>query len=173
MRGIFVTFEGGEGCGKSTQSKLLKEFLEKEGYPTFLTREPGGPKISEEIRDMLLDKSNSEMHNRTEVLLYSASRAQHTAQWILPKLEDGQIVISDRYYDSTSAYQGAARLIGKKDIEMLNEFATFEIVPDITFLIDLDHKKGLNRIDTKKIDRLESESFEFHQRVRKGFLKIA
>lgn len=173
MKGIFITFEGGEGCGKSTQAKHLSDYLQKQGYNTFLTREPGGPKISEAIRTMLLSNENHEMDNRTEVLLYCASRAQHTAEWILPKLNAGYIVISDRYFDSTSAYQGAARQIPANDVNALHSFATFGLVPDLTFLIDLDVKTGLGRLDVKKIDRLESESFEFHQRVRDGYLDIA
>lgn len=173
MKGLFITFEGGEGCGKSTQAKLLTEFLQAQNEKAIFTREPGGPKISEKIREMLLSKENHEMENRTEVLLYSAARAQHTAQWILPNLEEGNIVISDRYYDSTTAYQGAARLLNSADINHLNRFATFDLQPDITFLIDVEVEVGLSRLDKTKIDRLEAESIEFHKRVRQGYLKLA
>jgi dTMP kinase len=173
MKGLFITFEGIEGCGKSTQAKLLREYLEKKGYSVFLTREPGGPKISEEIRDILLSTKNEEMLPETEVLLYMASRSQHTGEWIIPALEKGKMVISDRYYDSTLAYQGAARKIDIKLIDTITKFATFEIEPDITFLVDLPAEIGLSRISKKDADRLEMESIEFHKKVRVGFIEIA
>ncbi len=173
MKGLFITFEGIEGCGKSTQAKLLSEYLEKKGYNVFLTREPGGPKISEEIRNLLLSTKNKEMLPETEVLLYMASRSQHTGEWIIPALEKGQIVISDRYYDSTLAYQGAARKIDIKLIDTITKFATFELKPDITFLVDLPAEIGLSRISKQDADRLEMESIEFHKKVRVGFIEIA
>jgi dTMP kinase len=173
MKGIFITFEGIEGCGKSTQSKLLAEYLQKRGIDTLSTREPGGPKISEEIREILLSNANDEMIDRTEVLLYMASRSQHTGEWIIPALDSGKIVISDRYYDSTIAYQGAARKIERKVIDMLTHFATFGLKPDITFLVDLPAEVGLSRIEAKNADRLERESLDFHRKVRAGFLEIA
>jgi len=134
---LFITFEGIEGCGKSTQARMLKEFLIKEGKSVFLTREPGGPKIAEDIREMLLSVNNKEMLPQTEVLLYMASRSQHTGEWIIPELEKGKIVISDRYYDSTFAYQGAARKIDGKLIDTIRRYATFGLVPDITFLVEM------------------------------------
>ena len=173
MKGLFITFEGIEGCGKSTQAKLLREYLEKKGYNVFLTREPGGPKISEEIRNLLLSTKNKEMLPETEVLLYMASRSQHTGEWIIPALEKGKMVISDRYYDSTLAYQGAARKIDIKLIDTITKFATFGLKPDITFLVDLPAEIGLSRISKQDADRLEMESIEFHKKVRVGFIEIA
>ena len=173
MKGLFITFEGIEGCGKSTQSKLLTEYLKKRGLEVLSTREPGGPKISEEIREILLSNANDEMNARTEVLLYMASRSQHTAEWIIPALESGKVVISDRYYDSTLAYQGAARKIERNIIDTLTSFATFGLKPDLTFLVDLPAEVGLARIEEKNADRLERESLDFHKEVRAGFLEIA
>ncbi|MCF7859142.1 MAG: dTMP kinase [Candidatus Cloacimonetes bacterium] len=173
MRGLFITFEGIEGCGKSTQAEMLAEYLQQEGKEVFLTREPGGPLISEKIRHILLSKSNSAMLPETELLLYSASRSQHTGEWILPLLETGNIVISDRYYDSTRAYQGVARQIDSDMIEILCRFAAFDLEPDITFLIDLPAQQGLSRIKAEDADRLESEAMDFHERVRQGFLELA
>ncbi|MBC8313802.1 MAG: dTMP kinase [Candidatus Cloacimonetes bacterium] len=180
MSGLFVTLEGIEGCGKSTQAKLLAEYLKIQGYKVLLSREPGGPRISEKIREILLNENYKEMHKLTEVFLYCASRSQHTTEWIKPALKGDYIVICDRFYDSTYAYQGAARKISLDDINYLNKIASIGIVPDITFVIDLPAKIGLTRIlksiknsDKKEIDRLESENLNFHQNVRKGFLKLA
>ncbi len=173
MKGLFITFEGIEGCGKSTQAQMLKEYLQSKQIPVFLTREPGGPKISEDIREILLSNNNIEMLDRTEVLLYMASRSQHTGQWILPKLNQGMVVISDRYYDSTIAYQGAARKIDRNIIDSLTKYATFGLQPEITFLVDLPAEVGLSRIKQQDADRLEQESLDFHRNVRKGFLEIA
>lgn len=173
MRGIFITFEGVEGCGKSTQSRLLKEYLEDQGKKVILTREPGGTPIAESIRKILLDSNNKEMLAETELLLYSASRAQHTGEKIIPALARGEVVISDRYYDSTVAYQGAARQIKGNEVDNLCCFASYGIEPDITFLIDVPVEIGLSRIEEGKADRLEQESVEFHQKVREGFLALA
>ena len=173
MRGLFITFEGIEGCGKSTQTKLLAEYFRKNGEDVFLSREPGGPNISEKIREILLANENSEMLSNTEVLLYAASRSQHTGEWILPELKAGKIVICDRYFDSTTAYQGAARKIDRKMIDTITSFATFGLKPDITVWIDLAVSVGLARISPKDADRLESESLDFHKKVREGFLQIA
>lgn len=173
MKGIFITFEGIEGCGKSTQVELLKDYLENEGMQVILTREPGGTEISERIRDLLLDPTHKEMLPETEVLLYAASRSQHTGQKIIPAIESGKVVISDRYYDSTIAYQGAARQIDETSIKFLCEFAAFRNEPDLTFLIDVAVETGLGRIDPELADRLEQESMDFHRRVRKGFLDLA
>jgi len=172
-QGLFITFEGIEGCGKSTQAKLLEGFLIGKGINVFLTREPGGPKIAEQIRQMLLSIENKEMLPETEVLLYMAARSQHTGEWIIPQLKKGNVVISDRYYDSTFAYQGAARDIDGKLIDTIRKYATFGLVPDITFLVDLPEQIGLSRILAKDADRLEQESMEFHKRVREGFLDLA
>ena len=172
-RGVFITFEGIEGSGKSTQMTLLAESLAKLGHPCLLSREPGGPPISERIRDILLDPGHSAMLPETEVLLYAASRVQHTGEWILPALEDGKIVLCDRYYDSTFAYQGAARRQDLHFIRLLTEYATFGSVPDLTFLLDLPVEQGLARIQGRALDRLERESLAFHQRVREQYLRLA
>ncbi len=173
MKGKLITFEGIEGCGKSTQARLLAEYFERRGKEVFLTREPGGPQISEKIREILLSNENEEMLARTEVLLYAASRSQHTGEWIMPAMKDGKIVISDRYYDSTLAYQGAARKIDRKVIDSITRFATFDIKPEITILIDIPVETGLSRIKRKDADRLERESIDFHRKVRRAFLELA
>lgn len=173
MKGKLITFEGIEGCGKSTQARLLAEYFERRGKEVFLTREPGGPQISEKIREILLSNENEEMLARTEVLLYAASRSQHTGEWIMPAMKDGKIVISDRYYDSTLAYQGAARKIDRKVIDSITRFATFDIKPEITILIDIPVETGLSRIKQKDADRLERESIDFHRKVRRAFLELA
>jgi dTMP kinase len=173
MKNLFITFEGIEGCGKSTQAKLLADYLTNLNYSVLLTREPGGPRISEKIRGLLLNPLFKEMLPETEMLLYMASRSQHTGEWILPALKNHQFVISDRYYDSTVAYQGAARKIDSQMINTIRKYATFSLEPDITFIIDLPAEIGLSRIAKEKADRLEQESLVFHQNVREGFLKIA
>jgi dTMP kinase len=171
--GIFITFEGIEGCGKSTQALLLSNVLRDAGQEVLLTREPGGPVISEAIRGILLNPDYYEMLPETEMLLYMASRSQHTGQWILPALRDGKVVISDRYYDSTIAYQGAARDLDFCIIETITRFATYNTEPDLTFLIDIPVDVGLRRIQSRKLDRLELENAEFHNKVREQYLFIA
>ncbi len=169
MGSLFITFEGIEGCGKSTQSKLLNNLLLEEGYQVLLTREPGGPNISEKIRHILLDNANKEMTAETEILLYMAARAQHTAEWIIPALENDSVVICDRYYDSTFAYQGNARKIDTDTIKCMNSFATGNKVPDVTFYIDIPVEVSFQRIKDKNPDRLENESPAFHEKVKNGF----
>ncbi|MCB5261154.1 MAG: dTMP kinase [Candidatus Cloacimonetes bacterium] len=173
MRGKFITFEGIEGSGKSTQIKLLVDYLTEQQIPHLSTREPGGTPIAEAIRKILLDPLCAEMLPEAELLLYSASRAQHTGELILPALAAGKIVISDRYYDSTCAYQGAARALDSQVIELLNSFATFHTVPDLTVLLDLPAEAGLSRIEHRDLDRLEQEDISFHRKVREQFLFIA
>lgn len=173
MKGLFITFEGIEGCGKTTQAELLADYFRQQGREVLLTREPGGPKISESIRKILLSKDNFEMLPETEMLLYMASRSQHTGEWIIPAIESGKDVISDRYYDSSIAYQGTARKIERNIIDIIIKYATFGLRPDLTFLIDLPAEKGLSRLKIGQVDRLEQESLEFHNKVREGFLKIA
>jgi len=172
-QGYFITFEGIEGCGKSTQVMLLAGALRERGYDVLLTREPGGPIISEAIRKILLNPEYYEMLPETEMLLYMASRSQHTGQWILPALNDGKIVICDRYYDSTIAYQGAARDLDFSMIDTITKFATYNTDPDLTFLIDLPVEVGRRRIKSRELDRLELETIEFHQKVREQYLFIA
>jgi dTMP kinase len=172
-QGTFITFEGIEGCGKSTQALLLANALREKGLKVLLTREPGGPAISEAIRKILLDPEYFEMLPETEMLLYMASRSQHTGQWILPALQEGKVVISDRYYDSTIAYQGAARELDFSIIDSITKFATYDTEPDLTFLLDLPVETGLRRIQTRKLDRLEMETVDFHKKVREQYLFIA
>lgn len=173
MRGKFVTFEGIEGSGKSTQVKLLISYLEKEGIPYLKTREPGGTPIAEAIRKILLDPACKEMLPETELLLYNASRCQHTGELIIPALEAGKLVICDRYFDSTYAYQGAARELDEDIIDTLTHYATFNTVPDLTVLLDLPVDRGLARIKERSLDRLELENVEFHEKVRQQFLLLA
>jgi dTMP kinase len=173
MAGYFITFEGIEGSGKSTQIKLLVDYLIKQQIPHLSTREPGGTPIAEAIRKILLDPLCSEMLPEAELLLYSASRAQHTGELILPALAAGKVVISDRYYDSSTAYQGAARDLDYNVIDLLNSFATFHTVPDLTVLLDLPVEEGFKRIDHRDLDRLEQEDISFHKKVRQQFLSIA
>ncbi len=174
MNGRFITFEGIEGCGKTTQIKLLNDALKKRGIETVLTREPGGTKIGDKIRKVLLDAANSEMVALAELLLYEASRAQHVEEKIRPALSAGKVVLCDRFYDSSSAYQGAARKLKSSLVHRLNDIATSGLTPDLTIILDISPKAGLARAKGRgKPDRLESEELEFHLRVRAGFLKLA
>jgi len=173
-KGIFVSFEGIEGSGKTKQSRLLYEYLKKNGYKVILTGEPGGTQIGLKIRDLLLSVENRKMTPVSELLLYNASRAQHIKEVILPALKKGFIVITDRFIDSTKAYQGYGRGIDLKLIEFLEKIVTEDIRPDLTLLLDLDVKIGLKRNrGINKTDRLELEDVKFHKRVREGYLKIA
>lgn len=171
--GLFITFEGIESCGKSTQSRLLLEFLQENGKKCHLTREPGGTKISEQIREILLNPQNKEMLPETEMLLYNSSRSQHTGELIIPLLKEGYTVISDRFFDSTIAYQGAARNINRKIIDRITNYATFGLKPDLTFLVDVSVRTSRQRLAEFKPDRIENENEEFHKKVRQGFLELA
>ncbi len=174
MSGLFITFEGPDGSGKTTQAKLLQEYLEKKGFSVLLTREPGGNSISEKIRDIIIDTENKKMSKRTEALLYAAARAQIVNQVIVPALKAGQVVICDRFVDSSLVYQGIARNLGVEQIEQLNLFATDGIEPDITFLLSLEPEKGIERKkEQKQLDRIEQESLYFHTKVFFGYLEIA
>jgi len=172
MKGKLITFEGSEGCGKSTQSKMLFEFLKRKGCKVIFLREPGSTKISEKVRNILLDAKNRSMSPVTETLLYMACRAQIVNEKIKPALKNAKVVICDRYLDSTLAYQGYG--LGM-DIELIREigrFATDGIKPDLTILLDVAVKKGLSyRI--RSSDRIEQRSFNYHQRVRRGYFKLA
>ncbi len=173
-KGIFISFEGIEGSGKTKQSRLLYEYLRKSGYKVILTGEPGGTQIGLKIRDLLLSVENRKMTPVSELLLYNASRSQHIKEVILPALKKGFIVITDRFIDSTKAYQGYGRGIDLKLIEFLEKIVTEDIRPDLTLLLDLDVKIGLKRNrGINKTDRLELEDVKFHKRVREGYLKIA
>jgi len=172
-KGLFITFEGIEGCGKSTQTKMLQESLSRDGYKVLTTREPGGPSISEKIREILLDPKNNEMTVETELLLYLAARSQHTSQWIIPALRENSIVICDRYFDSTIAYQGVGRDIHIPTLQRINHFATHDLLPDITFILDIPVDVSQERLKDKKLDRIESESVNFHEKIRQAFFDIS
>jgi dTMP kinase len=170
-KGYFITFEGCEGSGKTTQAEKLYSYLNDKGYECILTHEPGGTKISEKIRNILLSKKNATLFPMTELLLYLASRYQHTKEIIEPAVRRGKIVISDRYADSSVAYQGAARNISLEKVKKLNKIATDGLIPDITFLIDIEPEKGLQRLKGK--DRIEIEELIFHKNVRECYLSMA
>lgn len=172
----FITFEGGEGCGKSTVLKTIKERLESEGVSVVLTREPGGTPIAEQIRNVILDKGNTAMDGRTEALLYAASRRQHLVEKIWPALQEGKTVLCDRYLDSSLAYQGGARGLGIDEVLSINLFATEGTYPDLTLLFDLEPEQGLARIaanQNREVNRLDLEKLDFHHQVRNNFLVLA
>ncbi|MEW6674546.1 MAG: dTMP kinase [Nitrospirota bacterium] len=172
--GFFISFEGIEGTGKSTQAKLLYEYLRGKGFDVVLTGEPGGTTIGLKIREMLLSIENKKISPVTELLLYNASRAQHIKEVILPAINRGHIVVTDRFSDSTVAYQGYGRGIDLNLIDSLDRIATKGLRPGITILLDLDVEVGLKRNrGINKTDRLELEDIEFHKKVRKGYLEIA
>ena len=174
-RGLFITFEGTDGAGKTTQIQRLTADLRQAGYEVCLTREPGGTPISEQIREMLLNPDHSEMAATTELLLYAASRAQHVSEVIKPALKAGQIVISSRFADATVVYQGYGRGLDLEKIHRLNRIATDGVTPDITFVLDLPVEIGLQRAQKRRggLDRLEREKIEFHRRLREGYQTIA
>lgn len=170
MKGKFITFEGGEGVGKTTQLAMIKEYLKKEGADAVFLREPGGNAISEKIRAIILDRANSEMTGMCEALLYSAARAQLVEAVIRPALEEGKIVVCDRFTDSTFAYQGIARGLGGDKIDILNRLACGDIVPDLTIFLDLPPKQAFERKGgADKDDRLEQEGMDFHLKVYEGY----
>lgn len=173
---MFITIEGPEGSGKSSVTKKVVELLEKEGYQIVLTREPGGTPISEEIRNVILDKSNTNMDPMTEALLYAASRRQHLVEKVWPLSKEGKIVISDRFIDSSLAYQGGARGLGIDKILSLNTYATDGYFPDLTLLFDIEPELGLARIAAnanREVNRLDLEKLDFHKNVRKTFLELS
>lgn len=173
MRGFFITMEGPDGSGKSTQIKKLKEFLESNGHEVILTREPGGTRISEEIRNIILNKENTEMDYVTEALLYASARAQLVAEVINPALNKGQTVICDRFVDSSIVYQGIARGLGIDLVERINQAAIRECVPNLTLLLKISPDVGINRkaLQGDK-DRLELEALAFHEKVFTGYLML-
>jgi len=173
LRGTFISFEGSEGSGKSTQARLLRDWLKRQGIDTILTREPGGTPIGERIREVLLSLDHKEMDPITELFLYLASRRQHIKELIEPALNSGNVVITDRFSDSTLAYQGYGRGLDLSLIESLNRTATGGLSPDLTIVLDVDVREGLSRNLEIKSDRLETEDIEFHEKVRKGFIEIA
>ena len=170
---MFITLEGPEGSGKTSHIPHLVEYLREKGHIVFPTREPGGTSISEQIRDVLHDMKNAEMHPRTETLLYQAARAQIVEQVIKPRLADGEIVISDRYYDSTIAYQGYGHQQDLDQVRALVKYATGGLTPDLTILLDLDVEIGLGRKKKEnEWNRLDAYTVEFHKRVRAGYLEM-
>ena len=172
-RGVFISFEGVEGAGKSTQAKLLAEYIVELGYLVVLTREPGGTPIAEQIREILLEPGNAGMTDVTELLLYLASRAQHVYQLILPALSAGKMVICERFSDATFAYQGYARGFDMNALEQMNRIATGGLEPNLTIFLNLEVEDGFGRKQGADLDRLENEGFDFHSKVREGYLSIA
>jgi len=170
--GFFITVEGIEGSGKSTLTQGLIEFLRGKGFEVVYSREPGGTTVGEKIREILLDREQ-QMDPMTEVFLFLAARRENVRRNILPALQNGKIVVCDRYADSTIAYQGYGRGLPIKVLRRLNKFATLGIKPDLTFVIDIDPRKGLERMSDKDLDRIEREDLLFHERVREGYHKIA
>lgn len=175
MPGKFITFEGPEGAGKTTVIQMLNQSLKDIGYCTLLTREPGGIKIAEDIRKIILNPENTEMDPRTEALLYAAARRQHLAEKVIPALNEGKVVVCDRFVDSSLAYQGFARGLGMNEVYQINEFAINGLMPHLTFYLDIDPEIGLKRINQnqeREINRLDLEKLEFHYQVREGYLTL-
>ena len=173
---MFITLEGPEGSGKTTAVETAVNKLKEMGYEIVRTREPGGTPISEQIRNVILDKNNTAMDSRTEALLYAASRRQHLVEKVWPALKEGKIVICDRYLDSSLAYQGGARGLGIDDVLNINLFATENTWPDLTLLFDITPEEGLKRIAanaSREVNRLDLEKLEFHHKVRDSFLLLA
>ena len=173
---MFITLEGPEGSGKTTAVEAAVKALEEKGYQIVRTREPGGTPIAEQIRNVILDKANTNMDPRTEALLYAASRRQHLVEKVWPALKEGKIVICDRYLDSSLAYQGGARGLGVDNILNVNLFATENTFPDLTLLFDITPEEGLKRISAnanREVNRLDLEKLEVHHKVRDTFLELA
>lgn len=174
MKGLFISFEGGDGAGKTTQIMKLKNYYEQQGRKVVLTREPGGTRIAETIRELILNPEFKEMDFMTEALLYAASRAQHVKQIILPALMEGKVVLCDRFVDSSVVYQGIGRSLGVDTVEKINSYATLGLMPQVTLLIDLPVEEGIKRKKKQQtLDRLEAEKQGFHEQVRKGYLDLA
>lgn len=175
MKGLFITFEGPEGSGKTTVSQLVLETLKKEGYEVLYTREPGGIDIAEQIRQVILDPKNTAMDAKTEALLYAASRRQHLIEKVLPALKKGQIVICDRFVDSSLVYQGVARGLGIEAVYQMNLFAIEDIMPDATIFFDVAPEIGLARIAenaSREVNRLDLETLDFHRKVYAGYQMV-
>lgn len=174
-KGLFLTVEGGEGAGKSSIIAKMKEDLISQGHKVLITREPGGIPIAEKIREVILDRSHTAMDARTEALLYAAARRQHLVEKVIPALEEGYIVVCDRFIDSSLAYQGVARGLGISDIMDINRFAIGEMMPALTIYMDVDPEIGLARIskaNEREVNRLDLESINFHTMVREGYLAL-
>ena len=174
VNGIFISMEGPDGSGKSTQIELLKKYFEDKGIECVITREPGGTRISEAVRGIILNKDYTEMDYMTELLLYASARAQLVSEVILPALEEGKCVISDRFVDSSAVYQGIARGLGVETVYEINKYATRNRFPDKTFLLDLPAEVGIARKkDQKDLDRMELEKLSFHEKVAQGYREMA
>src|SRR5688572_31749908 len=171
--GLLIAFEGGEGAGKSTQRKRLVAYLRQQGYGLTLTLEPGGTPIGKRLRWLVLNPRFEEMSDRAELLLYEADRSQNFFEKILPALKRGEVVITDRSMYSSTVYQGICRGLGEKSVGWLNAFATYDRKPDLVLLLDLPVADAFKRIKARKLDRLEREKRSFHEKVRRGFLKVA
>lgn len=175
MKGLFITFEGPDGSGKTTIASLLNKYLEEKGVDVLLTREPGGSEIAEKIREIILNPTHINMDKKTEALLYAAARRQHLIDKVLPALEAGKIVICDRFVDSSLVYQGVGRNIGIENVYNMNLFAIEDIMPNLTIFFDVDPSIGLTRTkcDTKReLDRLDLEDLSFHKKVYEGYLEV-
>ncbi|MEK6564968.1 MAG: dTMP kinase [Candidatus Omnitrophota bacterium] len=172
MKGLFITFEGAEGSGKSTQIKLLEDYLKNKGKRVLVLREPGSTKFSEDLRRVLLDKRNGFLSEKTELLLYLAARAQLLKEKIIPALKEKKIVLCDRFQDSTLVYQGYGLGLDRKVIELLGEFVSEGISPDLTFLLDIPAEEGLRRAGGAS-DRIQERPLAYHRKVRNGYLKLA
>lgn len=171
---MFITFEGVEGSGKSTQAKLLAELLIKMGHKATLTREPGWGKLGELIRRVILDERDLELDPFSELCLFCADRAQHVRDFIKPRLQEGEIVICDRYFDSTVVYQGYGRKLEKRLVNRIARASTLDLIPDVTFLLNLPVRAGLSRLRTRgEITKMDEEPLEFHEMIRQGYMLIA
>ena len=175
MNGLFITFEGPEGSGKTSVIKGIKTYFEDNNIDYITTREPGGIKIAEDIRNIILDKENTMMDAHAEALLFAASRSQHFYEKVKPALEKGKVVLCDRFIDSSLAYQGYARGLGFDEVYEINKFAIGNILPDLTIFIDVPPSVGLERVfnNTRKVDRLDLEKIDFHERVYEGYQEVA
>lgn len=172
-KGLFITFEGNDGCGKTTISFMVYEKMKVMGYPVIYTREPGGIDIAEQIRQVILDPKNTKMDARTEALLYAASRRQHLMEKIIPALEENKIVLCDRFVDSSLAYQGIARNIGFDEVYKINEFAIEGHMPDATVFLDVSLEEGMRRVAKRgEKDRLDNEAMDFHIAVAEGYKQV-
>lgn len=174
-KGLFITFEGPEGAGKTTVIAEIDKRLERMGKDTVLTREPGGIRISEKIRSIILDNAHQEMDGRTEALLYAAARRQHLVEKIIPALEEGMIVLCDRFVDSSLAYQGFARGLGMDEVMSINQFAIEDKMPDLTIFFDISPEEGLQRIEAnagREQNRLDNETLQFHKNVYEGYERL-
>lgn len=184
-KGLFIAIEGPDGCGKSTQIALLKEFLEKRGFDVVLTREPGGTALGEEIRKLLLVGKEKKVSPYCELMLFEAARAQHVMEVLEPAISSGKIIIASRYADATRAYQGGGRRLPLEEVRKANELGTRGLWPDLTIILDIDSEEGLRRVKgcgrdalgkdlpPGELDRIEAESLDFHRRVREEYLKLA